>query len=62
MNAAIHTMPAPFSLTHVPFDFFPAQDNADRKVREWKLREAQQNNAELLARAAREANKTRFAQ
>lgn len=60
MNAAINT-PAPFALTHVPFDFYPATNNDDRKIRDWKLHEANRNNAELLARAAAEANKARFA-
>lgn len=62
MNAVLNTAPRPFSLTHVPFDFFPATDSTDRKIRDWKLREAEKNNADLLARAAMQANKARFAQ
>lgn len=44
-----------------PFDFFAGTTTADRKIQDWKLHEANRNNAELLARAAREASKTRFA-
>lgn len=60
MNS-FHSSPAPFSLKHVPFDFFPASDNTERKMRDWKLREAEKNNSELLTRAAKEADKARFA-
>jgi len=43
-----------------PFDFFPASNEADLKIRDWKLAEATRNNSELLNRAAAEANARRF--
>ena len=43
-----------------PFDFFPVTNEADRKIRDWKLAEAARNNSELLNRAAAEANLRRF--
>ena len=58
-NTAI---PRPFSLTSVPFDFFPATSADDRKIHNWKSAEASKNNAALLARSAAEANAKRFAQ
>lgn len=54
-----HSMNTP---SFKPFDFFPAVNETEKKMRDWKLAEANRNNRELLERVSREANKARFAQ